>query len=961
MNIRTKNRRALPVSRVGCSTGEIAHSGMARELARADLRSQKSNRRVFRPGSIPGNFWLLALFALALPIFLASCASLPGRRTAASAEAMARSGNAAGAVSLLDTVLEHPERLSFFGDRREWIRSAFLRARFAEREGRPEDAVRIYHEGMRWADRWKAHLAGGELRHRALFLFGLCRNLVLTGNRAEVDRMTRCLLEPGFRSPEHPYLADLSPEERYYFLKNAFSIAHIFFTGDHRRYLAVMTVCKELLNRKDSAALRLLHPVHYLTDVLMDEVWVDLFIAYANLQSGDPAAFQRIQETYESMYENPAVRSLLWGADVLNLYPADRAILFGFGGYGYALLGRYRQAGEFFRSAVESLEGASDGEWRHRVYLGGLKVARADAYFIPVGQGEAATRSLGQGIALLESTRAAPWAELLNPFGSWCRHWLLGYARMARAKFHFQERRWDTAFRDAREALALLDRSSPKQLVIDAAFYAFLAGRRMAEPVPLAPILDEVREKLMGYKGYERWKIQYLESLHRESTGDRAKALKATMASAATVEKFRRNRFPGLIQQVTFMEDKGLPYQRWIRLLLDSDLSEAERTRRVFAVIEENQLYSLGLSEIESPAAEPMGAAAVQATLSPRAAMVQLYYGNDFLLRILLTREKILLQREAVSAATINERVREFRRALSPLDPGSSARRSAATGHELYRLSLAPLVAGGELDGKTELFIVPHRDLHYVAWNALPLRPSPGKWDYLFDRWTVSVLPASSAGGRSVFAGDRNSAGNLPQGTTLLVGPNIPASILSEEISEAVGIRVIEGVAATVPAALRELKTARHLLFLAHGHLDRSSPLESAIQLNGSDGEAPFTLSRLREAEVSCEFVSLTGCSTGMIQRYSELDPSRALERFPESGDLLGLYKTLIAKGVRHVSVSILQELDQFHSEIFMARLSRELRAGRGVPESFRRAVAEVKSKDPDDPYFWGGYLLVGR
>lgn len=893
----------------------------------------------------------------ALLLFLATgCAAIPGRHPVDSVRRMVLDGNGAAAEALLDAAMADPETIRGTIARKDWLRSGFLRARLAERNGRDAEALAIYRHCLLRADRWKDESPDRELRYRGLFLFGICRTLAMTGGRAELDIMTRCLVEPGFRSPDHPHLADLSDEERYFLLKNVFSIAQIFFAGDHGRYLSVMNACKDILSRKDTAALRMFRPVHYLTDVLMDEVWVDLFIAYAKLQSGDLGAVHRIQETYERMYENPAVRSLLRGADLLKLYRADRAVLFGFGGYGYALLGRYERAGRFFRDAVSALEPVAPNRWHERVYLGGLKIARADAYLVPRGRDAEAERSLTDGVAILEATRADPWAELASPMGSWSRGWLSGYARIARAKFHFRRERWDAAFRDARSALGSLDRTSPKQLVVDAAFYAYLSGRRMVDPVPLEPILAEAREKLAGFAGFEMWKIHYLESLHGESAGDMDGALAAIRAAAETVETFRKERFPDLIQQVTFMEDKGLPYQRWIRLLLKSRLPETERARRIFEVVETQKRHAL---ELASPKESADRLGSLQATLSPDAALIQLYYGDDFLLRISVTREAIGLRRDAISAEDIHTRVAEFRKTLSPRHPEFSARKAAATGHALYRMLLAPLEASGQLDGKTKLYIVPHRDLHYVAWNALSLAPSLSGGRFVFDRWRVTVLPAATAGLGELRDDGRISGSD--RGTTVLIGPDIPSDILVPEMAGIPGIRLLADEAASVPATLRELETVRHLLILAHGRFDRSSPMESAIALNGPNGADFFTLAHLRDASISCDFVSLTGCATGTVQRYSEMDPSRRMERFPESSDLLGLYRSLIARGVGHVSVSIVQELDQHLSERFLVRLARELVGGRNVPVAFHRAVAEIKNANPLDPYFWGGYLLVGR
>jgi CHAT domain-containing protein len=791
---------------------------------------------------------------------------------------------------------------------------------------------------------------------KAIFLYRLCFCCIQLGNYHRVSQLTA-----NYTCPE------LDDQEKYYLVKGCFSLVHLFHTGDYERMYEVLNVFRDTLRSKERVSI--LHPFTYL-ERMLDEAFVNILLAYAQIHFGALDSASRLQYELERVYHKPYIKILLWGGQTLGVFRQERAIILGFGGYGYSLLGRYHKSQHFFLKALNCLNRQISGSKRERLVLGGLHIAYADRYLIPMKKYRDADHHIRVGQNILNRIRYdQTLISLLDTDDFWLNHLFKPYGYLVSAKLNFREKRFENCLTDTREALKLLERASPKQLIVDAIYFGFLSKEE--EPSGNKSTLDfgfflkESKDKLEGYKGYEVWKIYYMKSLVYEQENALHKALEAAKQSLEIVEKFWLRRFPEITQQVAFMEDKTLPYTRTIDLLIRLELPPRKKQSEIFKYIEKVKSHSLQIQrtnlrnqEDNLTNLEP-DLTRLQHILSDDEAVIELYYGTNHLISLYISSEEIYLERSEISEQEMDGIIDTFTK-YTTWEGTWNRKNFLLKGLDIFSKILGCHRA--KLDSKKKIYIVPHRKLHYLPWNALTMSLANYGNNYLIDRYAVSIIPSAATLIDAQNIGDRRSK-DLAHNCAFFVGAGMKFhSSCMEELQSLGCCKIYPAERTNVDSVITELFEARTLVLYAHGRFDPSSPFdpaESFVELAGRGPNSKLTLAHLEKAHIVSDFVILAGCDTGTVGRYSELPIETQHELFREADDLLGIYTTLLTRGVPCMVISLQETQQKRSAEHFLVNIIRYLEKGLSERDAFRAAILELK-RDCPEPYYWSPYIYVG-
>ncbi|MDA3898475.1 MAG: hypothetical protein PF482_20240 [Desulfobacteraceae bacterium] len=415
-----------------------------------------------------------------------------------------------------------------------------------------------------------------------------------------VDRVSKYILENTYDEVAKSIVGRIYEDKQYVFFQHCLIPVHLFYTGNFSHFKEATIKLNTLISNKKDQTSILTSPWYYTTDLMVDEAFVSIFLGYSMIQDGDLSGASIVQEEMENLYESPLIKTLLWGGDTLGIAKTERAMVLGFGAYGYSLLGQYNKSKKFFIEAISCLDD-QDLKLFDRIVLSMLHAGYADCYLIPALD----KININEGIQEIEkhfekSEKILPnefeitdFNKLADPNLEYGINLAKAYRLVTNAKYLFKIEKFNDSFFAAEKSLEYLKLTSPKQLTIDAIYYAVLSAVKENRLEDAEKIFSKYDGLLIGYRGFELWKLLYAYSLVYEKNGDITKALELAKKSVLVVEVFRRDRFPGLLQQVTFMEDKSLPYEQVINLLLQADMSETDREAEVFQYIEKVKIHSL--------------------------------------------------------------------------------------------------------------------------------------------------------------------------------------------------------------------------------------------------------------------------------------------------------------------------------------------------------------------------------
>ncbi len=243
------------------------------------------------------------------------------------------------------------------------------------------------------------------------------------------------------------------------------------------------------------------------------------------------------------------------------------------------------------------------------------------------------------------------------------------------------------------------------------------------------------------------------------------------------------------------------------------------------------------------------------------------------------------------------------------------------------------------------LFIVPHRELHYIPFAALWLDNTQEGPEHIFvcQRFRLSIVPSASYFAH-IMKAERSKA--APSDSLVMGNPteDLPASEAeASAVASLLGVSPVLGAAADRDRLLGIW--ARHAVvhIASHGVYDERDPLLSGILL--ADGR--LSVEDLLDAEIPADLLTLSGCLTGVSSQ--------------EPGDeLIGLSRAALAAGVPSV-ITTLWEVGDDATREFFQRFYWLRRKGIGKDEALGSAqqsmVADERYASPSN---WAPYVLLG-
>jgi len=331
--------------------------------------------------------------------------------------------------------------------------------------------------------------------------------------------------------------------------------------------------------------------------------------------------------------------------------------------------------------------------------------------------------------------------------------------------------------------------------------------------------------------------------------------------------------------------------------------------------------------------------------------------------------------------AVIEEQVRALLPMLRDYNvTGAAAAYYEPTARALARLLLDPVA--GELAGATRLTIVPDGALHYLPFEALPVRDGGGAMyaslPFLALDTDVSYAPSVSAlqrlrdpahapapvTGLQIVADPVQAAPDETSVFAQVAGAAglRPVPYVDEEITTLTGLGfeptvLHRGAEATTAALAHSPVSAgyRYLHFAAHGLFNEQSPAFSGLVLSpdpetGDDGF--LSVSEIFALDLDCEQVTLSACSSALGEQI-------------DGEGLVGLTRAFMYAGARGV-VASLWDIPGRGAAVFMADYYERLADGEASVSALsgaKRAMIRSGSTDELDmahPAMWSAFVLSG-
>jgi len=213
---------------------------------------------------------------------------------------------------------------------------------------------------------------------------------------------------------------------------------------------------------------------------------------------------------------------------------------------------------------------------------------------------------------------------------------------------------------------------------------------------------------------------------------------------------------------------------------------------------------------------------------------------------------------------------------------------------------------------------------------------------------TAAPAPLGTAAGPYGFAA-RSSAGELGRLlSTGYEGETIAALVKGP------GSLLVRGFAANRDAVLDSgLEDFRYIHFATHGLVDARYPGLSALVLSQFDEQGRprdgfLRLDDIYNLKLGADLVVLSACDT-------------ALGREVRGEGLIGLTQGFMTAGARSVVASLWQVPDRATAELMRLFYTYMLEEGLEPAAALRKAqLTSAAQRRWSDPYFWGGFVLVG-
>ena len=363
--------------------------------------------------------------------------------------------------------------------------------------------------------------------------------------------------------------------------------------------------------------------------------------------------------------------------------------------------------------------------------------------------------------------------------------------------------------------------------------------------------------------------------------------------------------------------------------------------------------------------------AQVQTALNTNTALIEYWVSQETLVIFTIDRTQIKSQLIEVSRRDLQRHIARARNGIAHQEEIMAAESLK----KLYQMVVEPVYH--QLSSFNSIVIIPHRSLHFLPFQALPI---PGG-KYMIERHAISYAPSASilyyCLQKKVETGDHflgMALGNNEVGTNKpLPGTDIEVIQLMKLYPGAINRSNSEFLET---AFKKESSDFNYIHIATHGVFNKLQPLHSYLLMNESptdDGQ--LTVDEIFGLRIKSQFVTLSACETAL----GDLD---------EGDELVGLSRAFIYAGTRGVIVS-LWKVEDATTAWLMTRFHQYSRSGLDAAEaltnaqrdllamnfsqiafrgkniqmdkSIEEAVLGKSATQLRNPYYWAPFILIGN
>jgi CHAT domain-containing protein/tetratricopeptide (TPR) repeat protein len=394
--------------------------------------------------------------------------------------------------------------------------------------------------------------------------------------------------------------------------------------------------------------------------------------------------------------------------------------------------------------------------------------------------------------------------------------------------------------------------------------------------------------------------------------------------------------------QELIWKEENQPFARQRSEALDTYKQELQKTRSHDS--DEAALPSAARSDVGSP-----DAAAIAASLSPDAALIEYLVGENDLSIFVLTHSGLRVVTQPIKSRDLESKVDLFRDLLAQTST-DAWRKPAAS---LRSILITPLENRHLLTGIRSLILVPHGHLNYLPFAALPRSVKPGS-SFLIEQYDISEIPAAAliyANPPALLLPVPLRAVSFAPSAAKLKFAILEANSVARSFTPA-GI-AITGRAAT-KAQFKEKAPLYDVVHIAaHGFFNKFNPSSSGLQLQpDATDDGKLQISEILSLHLNARLITLSACETGLgAGEFGEL---------PAGDEFVGLSRTFLEAGSDAVLAS-LWKVDDRSTLRLMNRLYYNLGrvAGSTALASAQRDL--IRSARFKHPYYWAAFVLMSR
>jgi CHAT domain-containing protein/predicted negative regulator of RcsB-dependent stress response len=408
--------------------------------------------------------------------------------------------------------------------------------------------------------------------------------------------------------------------------------------------------------------------------------------------------------------------------------------------------------------------------------------------------------------------------------------------------------------------------------------------------------------------------------------------------------------------------------------LLEREQTKPHQERRTGAVetvtrelAEAQRQYAVLLAELRSTDPEyaslvvvkPLGVSQVQGLLGGREALLEYFFANDELTVFFITPDRVAHFQQPVREKDLRAKVELFR---DRLRPGATARDDwRGPAESLRELLMGPMEEKDLLAGVDHLYIVPQGVLHYLPFAAL-WKPGPSEGEFLVERYQVAYLPSAST-----LSFCRNKKRPTRRALLAMAPGSTGLRFAQQEVEAVRQLFPAAGVVATQSEASERL-CKRHcgdytvLHFATHGHLNKSNPLFSRIDLEPTpDEDGRLEVFEIMGLQLEADLVALSACNTALGSGY--------FSEVPAGDDWVSLTRAFIFAGTPSVVASLWEVDDRSTTELMksfyrylpkMSKAEALAQAQRDLLQPGSASQQDLTSALYRNPYYWAAFVLVG-